>query len=378
MLDLNRTRENIDVIDKEIVRLFEERMVLTQEVAAYKVETGKKVLDREREESKLSALQELVTSEYNRYPIKELFTQIMSMSRKYQYSLIPSYSEDLSFQPIKELSVSNETQVICFGEPGSYTEQAMEDFFGKGITCHHASTFKEVMEKVSKGIVDFGVLPIENTSTGGILDIYDLMISYDNFIIGEHILKIDQALVGLEGSSIDDLKKVYSHQQGLLQCSGFFEEHPDIEAIEYLSTSASAKKVLEDGNLTQGAISSERAADYYGLEVLKGKLNDEGHNSTRFIIITNQKMYLENANKISLCFELPHASGTLYNMLSHFIFNNLSMTKIESRPLTGRPWEYRFFIDFEGNLAESGVKNAINGIKEEADHLRILGNFSTR
>ncbi len=374
-MDLNNTREKIDRIDQEIVKLFEDRMKLSKEVAAYKIETGKAVLDKEREESKLSALQDLVKDPYNSYLVRELFTQIMSMSRKYQYSLIPTYAQDLAFSPISSLSVSPTTKVICYGEPASYTEQAMEDFFGESISCYHATTFKEVMEKVHSGSMDFGVLPIENSSTGGILDTYDLLLSYDNYIIGEHVLKIDQALIGLNGACIEDLRTVYSHPQGILQCATFFEEHPYIQPQEYMSTSASAKKVKEENDASKAAIASERAANYYGLEVLQSKLNFEQLNSTRFIIITNKKLYLETANKISLCFELPHESGTLYNMLSHFIYNNLSMTKIESRPILGRPWEYRFFVDFEGNLQEAGVKNAINGIKEEAVDLKILGNF---
>ena len=375
LLDLGKTRKKIDVIDRDIVKLFEERMLLAKEVAAYKIETGKAVLDKEREESKLNTLEALVKEEYNSYPVRELFTQIMSMSRKFQYGLIPTYSEDLAFSPVDSLSITKDTKVICFGEPASYTEQAMEHFFKKEISCYYAASFKEVMEKVQDGSMDFGVLPIENSSTGGILDTYDLLLDYDNYIIGEHVLTINQALIGLKGTSIEDIKTVYSHPQGILQCATFFEEHKDILPKEYISTSASAKKVMEDKDKTQAAIASERAANYYGLEVLQEKLNFEQSNSTRFIIITNKKIYVKDATKVSLCFELPHESGTLYNMLSHFIYNNLSMTKIESRPILGRPWEYRFFVDFEGNLQEAGVKNAINGIKEEAVDLKILGNF---
>lgn len=375
LLDLGKTREKIDVIDREIVTLFEKRMLLSKEVAAYKIETGKAVLDKARETEKLDTLESLVKEEYNRYPVRELFTQIMSMSRKFQYGLIPTYSKELSFSPLDSLSITKDTNVICFGEPASYTEQAMNEFFKKDITCHYATSFKEVMEKVQDGSMEFGVLPIENSSTGGILDTYDLLLDYDNYIIGEQVLTINQALIGIKGTSINEIKTVYSHPQGILQCATFFEEHPDICPKEYMSTSASAKKVMEDNDKTQAAIASEHAATYYGLQVVQERLNFESQNSTRFIVISNQKQYVKTANKVSLCFELPHESGTLYNMLSHFIYNNLSMTKIESRPILGRPWEYRFFVDFEGNLQQAGVKNAINGIKEEAVDLKILGNF---
>ncbi|MFA9464201.1 MAG: prephenate dehydratase [Velocimicrobium sp.] len=375
MLDLEKTREKIDGIDKEIVKLFEDRMLLAKEVAAYKIETGKAVLDKEREEIKLNTLQSLVKDDYNRYPIRELFTQIMSMSRKYQYSLIPTYSKELAFTPVDSLFIQPNTKVICFGEPASYSEQAMDNFFGNEVSAYYASTFREVMKKVHDGSMEYGVLPIENSSTGGVLDTYDLLLSYDNYIIGEHILKINQALIGLKGATIEHLKTVYSHPQGILQCATFFASHPAIEAKEYMSTSASAKKVKEDRDPSQAAIASERAAAYYNLDVIQENLNFETFNSTRFIIITNKKIYRKEASKVSLCFELPHESGTLYNMLSHFIYNNLNMTKIESRPILGSPWEYRFFVDFEGNLQEPGVKNAINGIKEEAVDLKILGNF---
>lgn len=378
MPDLNQSRKKIDEIDQQLVQLFEERMEITKEVAAYKIAAQKSVLDKEREEKKLEMIDHLITNDYNRYPARELFTQIISMSRKFQYSLIPSYSSELTLNCIPRLSATPETKVICFGEPGSYSEQAMEDFFGSNITCLHGDTFKRVMEAVEQKEADFGVLPIENTSTGGILDTYDLLLHYDNYIIGEHVLKIDHSLIGVPGATIDDLQTVCSHPQGILQCKDFLETHPKIQPVEYLSTSAAAKKVQEEGDKTQGAIASERAASYYHLSVLQKQLNSESSNSTRFIMITNQKIYLENANKVSLCFELPHESGTLYNMLSHFIYNNLNMTKIESRPIPGHPWEYRFFVDFEGNLKDAGVRNAINGIKEEAARLRILGNISTR
>ena len=130
-----------------------------------------------------------------------------------------------------------------------------------------------------------------------------------------------------------------------------------------------------DGDRTQAAIAGEHAAKVYGLRVLQEKINHSGTNSTRFIIVTNQKIYKKDAGKVSICFEVPHESGSLYHMLSHFIYNHLNMTKIESRPIEDRNWEYRFFIDFEGNLADSAVKNALRGLREEARNMKILGNY---
>ena len=136
-----------------------------------------------------------------------------------------------------------------------------------------------------------------------------------------------------------------------------------------------ASKVKEDGGISQAAIASEHAADIYGLEILKKGVNDCSSNSTRFIIVTNQKIFKKDATKVSICFELPHESGSLYHMLSHFIYNNLNMNKIESRPIEDRNWEYRFFIDFDGNLADSSVKNALRGLRDEARNMKILGNY---
>ena len=136
-----------------------------------------------------------------------------------------------------------------------------------------------------------------------------------------------------------------------------------------------AKKVAEEQDRTQAAIAGEHAAKIYGLEVLKKGVNQCDSNSTRFIIVTNQKIFRRDAKKISICFEVPHESGSLYHMLSHFIYNNLNMTKIESRPIPERSWEYRFFVDFDGNLADGAVKNAIRGLREEALNMKILGNY---
>ncbi len=375
MIDLQKSREEIDKVDKKIVELFEYRMRLAKDVAEYKIQTGKKVFDKTREQDKLWALQEMAGNDFNRHGVQELFTQIMSMSRKLQYGLISENGYEVPFTETDSLVTGPDTRVVCFGVRGSYTEQAMEEYFGRNISRIYASSFKMVMQAIKEGKADYGVLPIENTSTGGISDIYDLLVEFDNYIIGEHVVKIDHALLGLPGASIENIHNVYSHPQGLMQCSKYIESHRHMKPVECNSTADSARKVLEDGDITQGAIASRQAAGYYGLQILDEAVNHENNNSTRFIIIAREKIFIKDANKISICFELPHESGTLYNMLSHFIYNDLNMTKIESRPLEGKVFEYRFFVDFEGNLKEAGVKNALYGIQEEAMSLKILGSY---
>ena len=375
-MDLGLIRNDIDKIDKEIVDLFEKRMKLTYDVAAFKIENGKPVYDKKREEEKLDTLSGLSEDTFNKQAIRELFTQIMSISRKKQYTLVKG--EELQTEGLTamdEIPKGNK-KVACFGEKGSYTEQAMEEFFGtNNIEGMNKHTFKEVIDALETGEADYGVLPIENSSTGGIDDIYDLLVKSHAYIIGEHVVKVDQALIGLPGAKIEDIRKVYSHQQGILQCREFLTQYPNIETEEYKSTSGSVKKVQTEQEPTHAAIGSERAAKYYGLEVLQSNINQESNNSTRFIIITNQKVYRKEGKKVSICFELAHESGSLYNMLSNFIFNQLNLTQIESRPIENKKWEYRFFLEFEGNLEDAAVQNALRGVKQEANNFYLFGNF---
>lgn len=373
-MDLIKCREKIDAIDRQIVKLIQERMEVSVEVAKCKKGTGKKVYDKQRELEILEKLGNLAKDEFNKQGVQELFTQIMSISRKLQYAILNREDLKHGLKTVKQLP-KKDKKVVFYGEHGAYTEQAMFEFFGDDVESYSVKTFKGVMEELKKGNADYGVLPIENSSTGGITDCFDLLIHYDNYIVGEHEIKVEQCLLGLEGAKIENLKKVYSHEQGLMQCSSFLEQYPDMEQVSFASTAISAKKVMKEQNPEHAAIASRRAAEYYGLKVLKENINYEETNTTRFIIIAREPLYLEDANKVSICFQLPHECGSLYHMISHFIFNNLNMTKIESRPIEEKKWEYRFFVEVEGNLRDPGMQNALYGMQEEASVCRILGNF---
>ena len=230
------------------------------------------------------------------------------------------------------------------------------------------------MNAIDEGSADFAVLPIENSTAGIVNEIYDLLQEYENYIVGEQIIKIEHCLLGVKGASIEDIRTVYSHPQSLMQSAKYLAQK-DWQQISMQNNAFAARKVAQEGDRTQAAIAGEHAAGIYGLEVLQRQINHSDTNSTRFIIVTNQKIFQKDAKKVSICFEVPHESGSLYHMLSHFIYNNLNMTKIESRPIEDRNWEYRFFIDFEGNLADSAVKNALRGLREEARNMKILGNY---
>lgn len=375
MIDLAISRQQIDEIDSQIVELFEKRMQVANEVAKYKMETGKPVYDKEREDAKLEKLGSLSHGAFNERAVKELFSQIMSISRKYQYGVLPHTDDVTEFKKVDSVMAEKEATVYYFGVPGTHTQQAMEDVFGTEINGVSCQSFQGVMEAVENGAADYGVLPIENSSTGGISANYDLLLNYGNSIVGQYVMKIDQCLLALPGASFSDIRTIFSHPQGLLQSREFMNEHPEYEGVEYGSTAAAAKKVAEDNNKTQAAIASRRAAKEYGLEILADSIQQEKNNCTRFIIIGRHSYYTEKSNKLALCIELPHKSGTLYRILSHFLYNDLNMTQIESRPIPGKNWEYRFFVDVEGNLDDAAVQNALRGVKEEAAFMRVLGNF---
>lgn len=374
MIDLQDSRLKIDEIDKKMVELFEQRMQLAIDVADYKKSVGKPIFDPAREEEKLNALCSLTNNEFNKKAINDLFTQIMSMSRRLQYTLLSS-TDNFGFTSVDKIMFHKNANVVYYGEIGSYTEQAMLEYFNGDVNGIPMGTFKEVMQAIKEGKADYGVLPIENSSTGTLSDIFDLLSEYDNYIVAEQVVKIEHNLWGLSQASLSDILTVYSHKQGLLQCSGFLSQQNTIKQIDGGSTAGCAKRILDENDLSQAAIASKRAGEYYGLKVLKESIQNHEDNSTRFIIISNKKIYDKNAKRTSICFTLPHKSGSLYHMLSNFIYNNINMTRIESRPILGKAFKYRFFVDIEGNLENPAVKNALHCMKEEALELKILGSF---
>lgn len=374
-MDLLQLRQQIDTIDRQIVDLYEKRMDVSRQVAEYKIETGKKVFDKQREQEKIARVKALTHNDFNSHGVEELFEQIMSMSRKLQYQLLAAHGSEgrLPFIGVDELETEC-ARVVYQGAEGSYSQAAMRKFFGENVNAFHVESFRDAMSAIDEGSADFAVLPIENSTAGIVNEIYDLLVEFENYIVGEQVIPIEHCLLALPGTKMEEIKRVYSHPQSLMQSARYLSEH-DWQQISMQNNAFAALKVAKDKDQTQAAIASEYAGQTYGLEILEKGINDSDSNSTRFIIVTNQKIFRKNANKISLCLEIPHESGSLYHILSHFIYNNLNMTKIESRPIPERNWEYRFFIDFEGNLADSAVKNALRGLREEARSMKILGDY---
>lgn len=373
---LGELRERLDSIDKEIVSLYEERMDICEQVGVFKLETGKPVFDKKREMEKLEAVERLATTSFNKRGVRELFEHVMAMSRKLQYRLLASNGAAGQSAFIKMETTDHAVSRVVFqGVAGAYSQMALRSYFGEGVNMVNVETFRDAMETIVDGGAEYAVLPIENSSAGVVAQVYDLLVEYENYIIGEVTIPIEHALVGIKGAEVGKITHVYSHPQALMQSEKYLNSHKNMQQISVLNTAIAAQKVLDDNDKSQAAICSEYAADLYGLEVLAKQINHNNSNSTRFIVVSNQKVFLEGAKKISICFEIPHESGSLYHILSHFIYNDLNMTKIESRPIEGRNWEYRFFIDFEGNMESAAVKNAMRGLREEVMNLRVLGNY---
>ncbi|MCF2642280.1 MAG: prephenate dehydratase [Roseburia sp.] len=376
MRDLSEIRNEIDSVDAEIVALYEKRMRLAEQVAEYKIGTGKKVLDKEREKSKLDKIKTYATTEFTKCGVTELFEQIMAMSRKRQYQMLTEHGmiEKPGFDMVEKLPVAK-AKIVFQGVEGAYTQVAMKRFFGENIDSMHVETWRDAMEAIRTGEADYAVLPMENSSAGIISENYDLLVEYGYSIVGEQIIQIDHCLLGIPEAELSDIRQVYSHPQALMQCSSFLEEHRTWENLASKNTAMAAKKIKEDGQKSEAAIANRLTADIYGLKILQENIQNNPNNSTRFIIVSKEKIYVKDAGKISIYFELPNESGSLYHALSHFIYNNINMNRIESRPIPKRNWEYRFFIDFDGNLKDSAVQNALRGLKEETATMSILGNY---
>lgn len=379
MKDLLLIRDEIDQVDNEITALYQKRMELTSQVAEYKIRTGKKVFDKQREREKLEKLSALVPGSFLKHGIRELFEHIMSISRKRQYQLITEHGMEApnEFTEVDRISADGK-RIVFQGVEGAYAHIAMNEYFGAGTDSFHVDSWREAMEAIQSGQADYAVLPIENSTAGVVAENYDLLVEYDNYIVGEQIIPISHCLLGLADAQLSDITSVYSHPQALAQCDRYLQAHEEWDCARESNTAVAACRVKNAGKIQKAAIASELTAQLYGLKILEKNIQDNQENSTRFIIVTNQKIFLKNAEKMSICLEVKHQSGSLYHALSHIIYNDLNMNFIQSRPLKereGSNWQYRFFIDFKGNLNESAVSNALRGLTEECENIRVLGNY---
>ena len=375
-LDLQEIRKQIDQVDSQLAALIEQRMRLTADVAEYKMQNGKEIYDPVREKEKLASVRAMAKTPFGEIAMGEIFAQMMTISRRYQYQVLGSYGNkaDGGFKLVENLPTAG-ARIVYQGAEGAYSHEAALQVFGRDADVYNVPAWDDAMKEVAEGRAAYAVLPIENSSAGAVIDNYDLLLKYDNYIVAETEVSVNHALLGLPDAELSDIKTVISHPQALMQCSEFLKEHRDWKQIQAENTAGAAKRILADGDVTQAAIASPKAGEIYGLKVLKPSINHNRTNTTRFIVLGKEPVYRLDARKVSVCFETPHVSGALYNMLGHFIYNHVNMLMIQSRPILERNWEYRFFLDIEGSLSDGPVQNALLGLKSEAVFMRILGNY---
>ena len=377
MSELKQLRDEIDVIDRQIAALFQQRMDVTYKVGRYKVRNHMNVLDESREQEVLAAKAALTDDPALQADLTALFEGIMSISRKQQRRMVqendPWFDRYLADRSQVRAPLTD-PRVLYQGEPGAYADQAAALFFGEDIPRDHVRTWEEIFLALKEGRADYGVVPIENSSTGSINPIYDLLARYGAHIVGEQIVKVDHCLMAPKGATPDSITDVYSHEQGLSQCEDYLKTHP-WERHAMLNTAAAAKFVAQSADPSRAAIGSKRAAALYGLDILAEGINFNDSNYTRFVVVSPVMELREDADKISALFTLPHKSGTLHRILSVFSVAGLNLMKLESRPVAGRNWEYLFFLDFSGDLDAPEMDGIIRELTQTADGFRVLGNY---
>ncbi|HIT24867.1 MAG TPA: chorismate mutase [Candidatus Enterenecus avicola] len=379
MDELQQLREEIDQIDRQMVELFRQRMAVTGQVGQYKLAHGLPVLDAARERQVLQDKARLVDGDL-RPGVTTLFQTIMSISRRQQRDMtregadnpgLPRFVQALSGvrTPVEH------PRVVFQGVAGAYSEQACVNFFGEEVDATGLPQFEDAFVALKEGRADYAVLPIENSSTGAIRQIYDLLTQYDFFLVGETTVKVDHCLMALPGATLDTITHVYSHEQGLMQSAKFLSRHPQWRQVPQWDTAGSAKLVAERGDVTCAALCSARAAKLYGLNILACPTNDNPHNTTRFVVVSPRMELREGADKISTVFLLPHRAGSLHEILTIFAVHGLNMVKLESRPLPEHSWEYMFFLEFTGSLNTPEIADVLHELSQTTGDFRVLGNF---
>lgn len=368
-MTLEEIRKNIDAIDAQLLPLFAARMDCAREVAAVKKEAGLPVLNVEREKAILDRVQERA-GEYGG-AARVLYSTLMEVSRGLQHTLLDSGAPLRELVSKAALPPEKAQQIATFGRPGSFSHAAAHALF-PDCTPVTFNSFAEIFRAVEAGDAEFGVLPVENSSAGSVGEVYDLILRYRFYIVGAATLGVHHCLAALPGAKP---VRVYSHPQALSQCSQKIAAL-GLQPIPCETTSEAAFTAAKEPDAA--AICSEEAAASAGLEILERGVQNTENNCTRFIVISRTLFLPADANKISLCFSLPHQTGSLHGVLSRFAQAGLNLTKIESRPILGRKFEYDFYLDFTGSVRDPGTLDLLASLSVELPRFSFLGNYTER
>lgn len=376
MNDINELRSKIDLIDDEITKKYVERLDLCAKIAKAKAETGSAVNDPSREEKILYRITENVPEEYRLF-VKDLYHNVFAASKSYQSALLGKSSPTV--ERIREIlngeltDLPTRAAVACQGVKGANSGAAAVKFFPiSDIT--YFKNFEGVFSAVESGLCEYGVLPIENSTAGSVLEVYDLMQKYDFHIVRALKLKIEHCLAGRAGTTLDAVKKVISHPQALRQCFEYIKNN-GFEAVEAENTAVAAKKVAEDCDTSVAVLCSPDCAELYGLQILARSVQDNPNNFTRFILIGKDLEIKKGSDKISVMTTLSHKPGSLNGVLTRFSALGLNLTKIESRPIAGTNFEFTFYFDFDGDIADDKVLGLISEMENSSDRFVLLGTY---
>ena len=378
-LDLGKIREKIDKLDSQLVELLEERLEIVQEVAQFKKQTGKRIFDEEREKEVVQKnLKRVKNKELNHY-IELILKDIMDSSKEYQ-----KFKIGISTKYVNDLDLKDK-KLGYTGVPGSYAYEVLMnilknnknldvDSIEENKNIFHFNSHKELVEAVHTKKIDIGILPIENSIAGEVRDSIDLINTKNIHIIGEVRHKISHNLLGVKGSRIEDIRNIYSHNQAFMQCSQFLSKH-EWHLNRMTNTAISGKYIAAEGKKENACIANMKTKEVYGLELLKKNINNEEENYTRFFIISNEEAVIDGSDKISIVTSANNESGALIGLLQIFYKYGLNMVNLKSRPRANKPWEYYFYIDFEGNMSNEKVRMALEEMREKSNYLQILGNY---
>lgn len=372
-MTLNELRMKIDEIDLKIKELFLQRMKVAESVAEAKSKTGDKILKPEREEELIRSLTADMDGE-KKLSYVSFLKKVMEVSRTFQYRKMLELGAELQLGFEEE-----ETNIdrVCYqGLPGSYSESAAANLFPNAERCS-VDTFEDVFLNICDGKSQTGILPLENTTAGGVYEVYDLLVKHDLYINCSDIVKVDHCLAAVKGAGLADIREVHSHHQAIAQCAGFLKKQ-GISARESSNTAVAAKDVSASKDKSKGAVCSREAAERYGLEVLLEGINDSRENATKFVAVSRKLVVKENHDRIAVVFACPHRSGSLAGVLGIFGDYGVNLTEIHSRPDGKNPWEYLFYVDFAGNLKDERIKALLYQFYEELPFVKIIGSYESK
>ena len=376
-MELSEIREKIDTVDEQLLKLFLERMSLAEEVAAYKNEHHLPILNKERERAVLARVTEQ-SGEKERYAY-HLFSTLFELARSRQAELISAPTR-VAAQVKASLEAGSAVfpqtgLVACQGVEGANSQMACDRLLPRGNIVY-VKTFEAVVAAVESGLCKFGVLPIENSSNGSVRAVYELLQDHRLSIVRSTRLCIRHELLALPGVKMDDITEIYSHEQAIGQCSHFLEGLNGVRVIPCDNTAVAAKMVSERGDRHAAAISSRACAELYGLESIRDDIQDSDNNYTRFICIAKDPVIYAGANRISLVIACDNKPGALYEILSKLAALGINMTKLESCPVTGRNFEFIFFLELEASVLEPGVLPMLEELERSCQNFQFLGNYA--